>query len=132
MAPAHGAPHDDEDEQKKLKEALHGGRVVPPVQPPERLRLRRRRGLPTQASATAKARSGGQQGIRQRSETAAEKAQGPKRRRRGIPLPIRRAEEGAVVQGPDGTTIVPLADAREPLVENPKLDPYDAIKEVID
>ncbi len=119
MAPAHGEPHDDDEHDKKLKEALHGAQIRPG-----------RRRLPSQASDTAEARSGGQRGTAQRSETAAEKAKGPRRRKGQIILPHRA--EGAVVQGPDGPTVVPLADAHEEKVANPKLGSYDAIAEVLD
>ncbi len=103
MAPAHGEPHDDD---MKLKEALHGGVVEG--------RARKSRRLPKQASETARSRFGGQRGRVKRNEQA------------------EKAAKGAVVQGPDGPSVVSQDVPAEQLVTNPKLGSYDAIAEALD
>ena len=73
----------------------------------------RLRGLPDQASETAKARFGGQQGRRQRKRRQASLA---------------HAEQGGVVQTP-GQLATP---AREPRHPDADKTGYDAIKEVLE
>lgn len=103
MAEQGEALQDDARTADKLSQAAHGVSILV-----EGRRRGRRGALPTRASETAKARSGGQQG----------------RRRRSAKAPLVHAEEGAVVPG-----IEPRPG--EALVPDPGKSSYDAIKEVV-